>query len=111
MPVLRRDIEARFDRDLRPIQRLQCYRGVSEDKAIGRFDEGLQRLYTEFSKGQHEDWQTVHANLMGLDFLRPGPLMRALECDRPCVLLPRVWSRDKVGALVDPGMNVKKRIR
>ena len=34
------------------IERLQCYRGVTEDKAIGRFDEGLQRLYMEFSKGR-----------------------------------------------------------
>jgi MoxR-like ATPase len=34
------------------IERLQCYRGVTEDKAIGRFDESLQRLYMEFSKGQ-----------------------------------------------------------
>ena len=32
------------------VERLQCYRGVTEDKAIGRFDEGLQRLYMEFSK-------------------------------------------------------------
>ena len=36
------------------VERLQCYRGVTEDKAIGRFDESLQRLYMEFSKGQHE---------------------------------------------------------
>jgi hypothetical protein len=69
------------------VERLQCYRGVTEDKAIGRFDEGLQRLYMEFSKGQHESWQTLQANLKGRDFFRPGPLMRALECDRPCVLL------------------------
>src|SRR5580658_6140885 len=69
------------------IERLQCYRGVTEDKAIGRFDEGLQRLYMEFSKGRHEDWQSVQTNLKGRDFFRPGPLMRALECDRPCVLL------------------------
>src|ERR1700723_28791 len=69
------------------IERLQCYRGVTEDKAIGRFDESLQRLYMEFSKGKHENWQTVLANLKGRDFFRPGPLMRALECDRPCVLL------------------------
>jgi hypothetical protein len=41
----------------------------------------------EFSKGQHENWQTVQANLKGRDFFRPGPLMRALECERPCVLL------------------------
>ena len=60
---------------------------MTEDKAIGRFDEGLQRLYMEFSKGQHENWQSVQANLKGRDFFRPGPLMRALECDRPCVLL------------------------
>jgi MoxR-like ATPase len=69
------------------IERLQCYRGVTEEKAIGRFDESLQRLYLEFSKGQHENWQAVQANLKGRDFFRPGPLMRALECDRPCVLL------------------------
>jgi MoxR-like ATPase len=69
------------------VERLQCYRGVSEDKAIGRFDEGLQRLYMEFSKGQHENWQTLQSNLKGRDFFRPGPLMRALECERPCVLL------------------------
>ncbi len=41
----------------------------------------------EFSKGQHDSWQTVQANLKGRDFFRPGPLMRALECERPCVLL------------------------
>ena len=69
------------------IERLQCYRGVTEDKAIGRFDEGLQRLYMEFAKAQHKDWQSVQANLKGRDFFRPGPLMRALACDRPCVLL------------------------
>ncbi len=69
------------------VERLQCYRGVTEEKAIGRFDEGLQRLYLEFSRGQHEHWQTVQANLRGRDFFRPGPLMRALECERSCVLL------------------------
>jgi MoxR-like ATPase len=69
------------------IERLQCFRGVAEDKAIGRFDEGLQRLYMEFSKGQHENWETLQANLRGRDFFRPGPLMRALEYEKPCVLL------------------------
>ena len=76
------------------VERLQCYRGVTEEKAIGRFDESLQRLYMEFSKGQHEDWETVQANLKGRDFFRAGPLMRALECERPCVLL--VDELDKV---------------
>ena len=27
------------------IERLQCYEGISEEKAIGKFDESLQRLY------------------------------------------------------------------
>ena len=77
------------------VERLQCYRGVTEDKAIGRFDEGLQRLYMEFSKGQHESWQSVQMSLKGRDFFQPGPLMRALECERPCVLL--IDELDKVG--------------
>src|SRR5260370_5929139 len=50
------------------VERLQCYRGVTEEKAIGRFDESLQRLYMEFSKDQHDSWQTVQANLKGRDF-------------------------------------------
>ena len=71
------------------IERLQCYRGVTEDKAIGRFDESLQRLYMEFSKGNggSGSWRELQANLKGRDFFRPGPLMRALECEKPCVLL------------------------
>jgi MoxR-like ATPase len=69
------------------VERLQCYRGVSEAQAIGTFDAGLQRLYLEFAKDKHEDWHSIQSSLTGRDFFRPGPLMRALECDRPCVLL------------------------
>ena len=69
------------------IERLQCYQGVTEAQAIGSFDLGLQRLYLEFSKNQYSDWQSIQANLTGREFFRPGPLMRALECERPCVLL------------------------
>ena len=53
------------------VERLQCYRGVTEEKAIGRFDESLQRLYMEFSKTQHENWQTVQANLKDGIFFGP----------------------------------------
>jgi energy-coupling factor transporter ATP-binding protein EcfA2 len=68
------------------VERLQCYRGVTEDKAIGRFDEGLQRLYMEFSKGQHENWQTCAGEPQGAGLLsarssdaraRMRPAMRA----------------------------------
>jgi MoxR-like ATPase len=69
------------------IERLQCYEGLTDKQAIGEFDEGLQRLYMEFCKGQGLGWQEIVQSLKGRDFFRPGPLMRALECERPCVLL------------------------
>jgi len=69
------------------LERLQCYRGVTEAQAIGSFDASLQRLYLEFAKGLHEDWRSIQACLTGREFFRPGPLMRALDCERPCVLL------------------------
>jgi hypothetical protein len=53
------------------VERLQCYRGVTEEKAIGQFDEGLQRLYMEFTKGQHESWQAVQGGLEGTRLLPP----------------------------------------
>jgi MoxR-like ATPase len=80
------------------VERLQCYPGMSEDKAIGSFDESLQRLYMEFSKDKHDSWHSLQANLKGRDFFRPGPLMRALESERRCVLL--IDELDKV----DDGM-------
>src|ERR1039458_6653150 len=29
------------------VERLQCYEGITEDKAIGKFDEALQKLFLE----------------------------------------------------------------
>jgi MoxR-like ATPase len=69
------------------IERLQCYEGLTDKQAIGEFDEGPQRLYMEFCKGQGLGWHEIVQSLKGRDFFRPGPLMRALECERPCVLL------------------------
>jgi MoxR-like ATPase len=69
------------------IERLQCYEGITDKQAIGEFDEGLQKLYIEFSKEQGLGWQEIVQTLKGRDFFRPGPIMRALESERPCVLL------------------------
>jgi MoxR-like ATPase len=69
------------------IERLQCYDGLTDKQAIGEFDQGLQKLYMEFSKEQGLSWHEIVKTLKGRDFFRPGPLMRALECERPCVLL------------------------
>src|SRR5260370_16838535 len=33
------------------IERLQCYEGINEEKAIGKFDGGLQKLFLETKEG------------------------------------------------------------
>ena len=35
------------------VERLQCYVGINEDKAIGKFDEALQTLFLESTNGDH----------------------------------------------------------
>lgn len=71
------------------VERLQCYEGVTEDKAIGRFDEGLQRLFLE-TQAEHleQDWEAIRKRLHSLEFFAEGPIVRAvLRKDKPCVLL------------------------
>ena len=71
------------------VERLQCYVGINEDKAIGKFDEALQRLFLE-TKTTHvsNDWEAIRQELHGLEFFTKGPLLRALLYEwKPCVLL------------------------
>lgn len=70
------------------VERLQCYVGIDEGKAIGKFDESLQRLYVELrAKSPDINWETVAGDLHSRRFFMAGPLLQALENDRPCVLL------------------------
>jgi MoxR-like ATPase len=70
------------------VERLQCYEGVNEEKAIGKFDEPLQRLCVELkAKSADVDWESLRTELHGQQFFGAGPLLRALQCERPCVLL------------------------
>ena len=70
------------------VERLQCYEGIGEDKAIGRFDESLQRLCVELkAKSSNIDWDLLKNELHGEQFFSAGPLLRALQYERPCVLL------------------------
>ena len=70
------------------VERLQCYEGINEEKAIGKFDEPLQRLCVELkSKSANVDWESLRTELHGQRFFSAGPLLRALQCERPCVLL------------------------
>jgi MoxR-like ATPase len=71
------------------VERLQCYVGISEEKAVGKFDEALQKLFLETQgKDLEKDWPGLRQRLHTLDFFSEGPLLRALRHDeRPCVLL------------------------
>jgi MoxR-like ATPase len=70
------------------VERLQCYEGINEEKAIGNFDEPLQRLCVELkAKSANVDWESLRTELHSQQFFGAGPLLRALQCERPCVLL------------------------
>jgi MoxR-like ATPase len=70
------------------VERLQCYEGINEEKAIGKFDESLQRLCVELkAKSPSVDWGSLQTELHSRQFFSAGPLLRALQCSKPCVLL------------------------
>src|SRR5579862_1948775 len=70
------------------VERLQCYEGVNEEKAIGKFDEPLQRLCVELRvKSSSVDWEHLQTELHGEQFFSAGPLLSALKHEKPCVLL------------------------
>jgi MoxR-like ATPase len=71
------------------VERLQCYEGIGEDKAIGKFDEAMQDLFLRLQGNQLADsWDEIRFRLHSLDFFSQGPLLRALLYrDKPCVLL------------------------
>src|SRR5204863_5826423 len=70
------------------IERLQCYEGINEEKAIGKFDSALQKLFLE-THADHlqKDWDAIRSTLHTLDFFVQGPLLRSLLYEKPCVLL------------------------
>jgi MoxR-like ATPase len=70
------------------VERLQCYEGINEEKAIGKFDEPLQRLCVELkARSRNIDWECLQTELHGQQFFSAGPLLRALQFEKPCVLL------------------------
>jgi MoxR-like ATPase len=70
------------------VERLQCYEGINEEKAIGKFDEPLQRLCVELkARSNSFDWWSLQSELHGRRFFIAGPLLSALEYEKACVLL------------------------
>jgi len=78
------------------VERLQCFEGINEEKAIGKFDESLQRLAVELrSRSGQMDWEVAKEELHSQKFFSAGPLLKALQYKKPCVLL--IDELDKVG--------------
>lgn len=70
------------------VERLQCFDGINEEKAIGKFDEALQRLAVELrAKSGLIEWDQLKQELHALRFFSAGPLLRALQYKQRCVLL------------------------
>src|SRR5213593_1343159 len=69
------------------VERLQCYVGIDEEKAIGKFDEALQQLFLEAGIAHSNgDWDAIRQLLHELDFFTKGPLLRSLLYEsKPCV--------------------------
>ncbi|MCZ2078306.1 MAG: MoxR family ATPase [Bryobacterales bacterium] len=70
------------------VERLQCYEGINEEKAIGKFDSALQKLFLDTQADRlQKDWEAIRSALHTLDFFVQGPLLRSLLYEKPCVLL------------------------
>jgi MoxR-like ATPase len=70
------------------VERLQCFEGINEEKAIGKFDEALQKLVVEMrSKSGSIEWEALKQELHSQKFFTAGPLLRALQYPKGCVLL------------------------
>lgn len=60
------------------VKRLQCYEGITEEKAIGKFDESLQALFIDTQGGLlGQEWSSIGRLLHTMDFFSEGPLLRA----------------------------------
>jgi energy-coupling factor transporter ATP-binding protein EcfA2 len=57
------------------LERLQCYPGIDEEKAIGKFDTGLQKLFLETQSDQlGTDWEANQERRAGVRRCRYLPL-------------------------------------
>ena len=66
------------------IERLQCYEGINEEKAIGKFDSALQKLFLD-TQADHlnRDWDAIRGALHTLELFEQGPLLRFLLYKKP----------------------------
>lgn len=71
------------------MERLQCYEGIGDEEALGRFDRPLQDQFLALHapRFQQADWSALRETIYSLDFFSPGPLVRALLAEMPRLVL------------------------
>src|SRR5918998_1135917 len=68
--------------------RLQCYEGLDEARALYEWNYKKQLLRIQASQGTDgADWNTVHDDIFGEEFLLARPLLTAIRRTEPTVLL------------------------
>ena len=69
--------------------RLQCYEGLDEARALYEWNYKKQLLRIQAAQGSSDgtDWNTVHDDIFGEEFLLSRPLLTAIRRSEPTVLL------------------------
>jgi MoxR-like ATPase len=68
--------------------RLQCYEGLDEARALYEWNYKKQLLRIQAAQGTDgADWDTVHDDIFGEEFLLARPLLTAIRRTEPTVLL------------------------
>ena len=69
--------------------RLQCYEGLDEARALYEWNYKKQLLRIQASQASPDgaDWETVHDDIFGEEFLLARPLLTAIRRTEPTVLL------------------------
>ena len=68
--------------------RLQCYEGLDEARALYEWNYKKQLLRIQAAQGSGgADWDTVHDDIFGEEFLLARPLLTAIRREDPTVLL------------------------
>src|ERR671920_641156 len=68
--------------------RLQCYEGLDEARALYEWNYKKQLLRIQAAQGgDGTDWDTVHDDIFGEEFLLSRPLLTAIRRTEPTVLL------------------------
>jgi len=70
------------------LTRLQCYEGLDEARALYEWNYKKQLLRIQAAQGTDgADWDTVHDDIFGEEFLLARPLLTAIRRTEPTVLL------------------------